>query len=202
VTKEILAIKRSKKMNKFKNLTITNLGMFLFFAGVYAFIPMTVCGQGGSTLAKDVNVVNTPSVNVANPVELATGTTVGINPSLNTVKVDTTSPITVRGEGTETIYNQVILAESAPPALSALVDVSAFKQIRIAVTREGNNSFAHITPFLYFGNVPNAFYGDRVPLDDAYENNLNKVYDTPGQLVRVQLQGVGTMRVVIYGRRN
>jgi hypothetical protein len=189
-------------MNKFRNLAITALGMIMLIVVVSALIPSTGHGQGGNTV-RDVNVVNTPSVNVINPVGLTTGTTVGINPSNNTVKLDATNPVTVRGEETEIIYNQVITAQCCPPSLSAIVEVSAYKQIRIAVTREsGNNSYVLITPFLHFGNEENPNYSDRVPLDDAYENSMNKVYDTPGQLVRVQLQGSGNVRVVIYGRRN
>lgn len=187
-------------MNKYKNLTISALGTRILIAICGVFSPLALHAQG--TAVKDVNVVNSPTVNIANPVGLASGTTVGINPSNNTVKLDATIPVTVRGDGTEIIYSQDITAECCPPALSAMVDVSLYKQIRIAVTRVGNNANALITPFLHFGIVENAFYTDRVPLDDAYENSMNKVYDTPGQFVRVQLQGQGVMRVVIYGRRN
>ena len=54
-------------MNKFKNAAIGIVGIILMITIVSALIPMTGHGQGG-TIAKDVAVINTPSVNVTNPV--------------------------------------------------------------------------------------------------------------------------------------
>ena len=178
-------------MNRLKNLTIKNSGMFLIIAVVAALFTVTADGQ-----VSDVNVVNTPTV------LFPRGATIGIDSSNNTVKLDETSPVTVRGEKTEVILNQLVTASCCPPTVSAKVDVSAYKQIRIVVKSEtGNNSGVWITPLLRLDNTQD-YYGDRIPLDASQQNSLNKVYDTPGQFVQVQLQGSGSIRVVIFGRRN
>ena len=118
------------------------------------------------------------------------------------MKLDETSPVTVRGEQTEVILNQVVAASCCPPTVSTKVDVSAYKQIRIVVKSEnGNDSGVWITPQLRLDDTQQ-YYGDQIPFDAAQTNGLNKVYDTPGRFVQVLLQGAGNMRVVIFGRRN
>jgi hypothetical protein len=184
-------------MNKIK----TSINAFLGISLIVLVGAVITTNAQAPTTSKDVNVVNTPSVNVANPVGLAPGTIVGISSTNNTVRLASNTLVTVRGEKTEIIYNQVVTAFCCPPAITALVDVSAYKQIRIVASLETVNNSVLITPYLHFSNDPNANYSERVTLDDSYQNSMNRVYDTPGQYIRVQLQGSGSVKIMIFGRR-
>lgn len=192
-------------MNGFKKLTIMNVGTFLLLAGIYAFIPTTVCGQGGNTLAKDVNVVNTPTVNVANPVELATGTTVGIDPTKNVIKLDPVSLVS----NTVLVVNQPSNVSGGQNVTVTVgpVDVSQFKQIRVVVARDPVGPSVcpvEITPYLRYGNE----FSKKIPLDNTYSDNMNQLYETPGQSFELLLRNPpgncvnmpSVMQVVIYGR--
>jgi hypothetical protein len=81
-------------LNRFKNSLIALAGTLALIAVVAAFTPGTTQGQSGSTPPKDVTVVNTPTVN------LAEGARVGIDPARNTVKVDESArePVTINLE--------------------------------------------------------------------------------------------------------
>jgi hypothetical protein len=176
-------------MNIIKQSAAEILGILLFGL-IAAIIP-------AAAQTTDVNVVNTPTV------ILPRGSTIGIDSSNNTVKLDPTAPVKVRGEKTEVILNQVINVDIVNyPHFSAKVDVSEYKQIRIVVRNETLGANAQITPFLYPENGFNYGAG-MVPFEkDPFQNVMNKVYDTPGNFIQIMLQGSGSLRVVIYGRRN
>ncbi|HEX6123796.1 MAG TPA: hypothetical protein VFZ23_00340 [Pyrinomonadaceae bacterium] len=171
--------------------SISTVGILSLFGLVGS--GMTVIAQS-PTIAKDVNVVNTPSVIVTNPVTLAS------------------APVTVRGEETVTIFEQVgsVGGNTGPRLTLGPVNVSAYKQIRIVAVREfacPSNAGVTVTPYLRYGptGVPSP---NRIRLDTSFANDMNRVYELPGHEVEVQLEanlpecGVDVVRVLIYGRRN
>jgi hypothetical protein len=95
-------------MNRIKNSLIAFAGLSALIVIIAAVTSGTTQAQSGSTTSKDVNVVHTPSVNVANSpgvraqqagpwnvsldgtptVNLTERASVGIDPNRNTVKLD------------------------------------------------------------------------------------------------------------------
>jgi hypothetical protein len=64
---DVLRKGRRLKMDKFKNSLIAFVGLAAFIGAIAAVMPVNTKGQGGSTKPpQDVNVVNMPSVNLAN----------------------------------------------------------------------------------------------------------------------------------------
>ena len=96
-------------MKRIKNSLIALAGTLALLAVVAAFTPGTTQGQSGGTPSKDVNVVNTPTVNARQDgdwsVKLADGASVGLDPARNTVKVDESArdPVTIVFDGLEIV---------------------------------------------------------------------------------------------------
>ena len=101
--------KENQTMNRIKNSLIAFACLSALIAIIAVLTPRSTQGQAGSTTSKEVSVVNTPTVNVANSpavraqqggnwtVNLAEGASVGIDPARNKVKVDdsTREPVTI-----------------------------------------------------------------------------------------------------------
>jgi hypothetical protein len=111
-------------MNKIKKSINAFLG--ILFIGLVGAV-VTTNAQNPATTSKDVNVVNTPTVT------LAPGSTVGIASTNNTVKVDSSTPVTVQSDKAVLIYDQTFQfpAGSPPPQFSAPINISAYSRIRV-----------------------------------------------------------------------
>jgi hypothetical protein len=83
--------------------------------------------------------------------------------------------------------------------ISDVIDVSAFKQIRIVARCSSPAGPMTVRPFTMYGNTifEVATLGD---LNVSCNSGSTTTYDTPGQKLIIQVIGSGT--VVVYGRAN
>ena len=168
-------------------------------------VPVTGSVQAQQSAAWDVTVVNVPKVAVSGPVTLANGSTVGINPSSNTVQVGNlaTSPVMVRNVDQEsnpfqTSVAAIILPEGQQDTSTTIFTVPAGQRLVIEhVTAEiavpvgqrvalhtvvSDNSMSD-----YLVAQPQAtFQGFFVVFDELFVNHQTRMYVGPGlQLVLV-----------------
>jgi hypothetical protein len=116
-------------MNRYKNLIITFFGTLSLFVLVSAAIPTISQGQGGGN-SKDVNVVNTPTVEAIQSgdwnVQITGTPTVNLNNS-------TANPVWVRdvNEARQPHTSQILInfSEGAPTASGAFPAVPAGKRL-------------------------------------------------------------------------
>jgi len=151
-----------------------------------------------NTLAEPVPV--TGAVSVSN---LPAIQNVSIDPAANTVKVDTSAPLSVRGERTALISDQTRTVDiDRPVAIFDPVDVSQYKEIRIWAFVQGYTGYSLIVQILDPGT------GNDVTLDqnmnESGAGHVTKVYNPLCERLGFILVGGATahVRLRIYGRTN
>jgi len=148
--------------------------------GALCLIEGPAHAQGGAP-THNVNVVNTPTVMVA-------GTP--------TVAIAGTPTVALAGIAVETVK----IFEAIESGLSDPIDVSAFKQIRIAATCSNPAQTATVRPFVLVGDTifSVAAMGDLlVPCNTG----ATATYEVPGQAIVLNVQN-GPAHVAVFGRAN
>ena len=166
-----------------------------------------------NTLAEPVPVTGTVSVSNLPATQTVSGTVsvsnlpaiqnVSIDPAANTVKVDTSAPLSVRGERTALISDQTRTVDiDRPVAIFDPVDVSQYKEIRIWAFVQGYTGYSLIVQILDPGT------GNDVTLDqnmnESGAGHVTKVYNPLCERLGFILVGGATahVRLRIYGRTN
>ena len=151
-----------------------------------------------NTLAEPVPVTGTVSVSNLPAIQ-----NVSIDPAANTVKVDTSAPLSVRGERTALISDQTRTVDiDRPVAIFDPVDVSQYKEIRIWAFVQGYTGYSLIVQILDPGT------GNDVTLDqnmnESGAGHVTKVYNPLCERLGFILVGGATahVRLRIYGRTN
>jgi hypothetical protein len=174
-------------MSKFKPSPLAFIGLSLVIAMIALTTPRTGQGQGGSNQHPlDVEVVNTPTVQVGNTVN---------------------NPVLVHEAGTTVLaLDFTITLNPNVPFSGARVDVGTFKQIRITAVHSSGFGNYEITPRIVSiaGEI-----AEFVPLDTLTPGSLgaiNKTYDIPGRAIDFVMQagpnGPSTVELRVYGRTN
>lgn len=179
---------------KIRNLLYVLLGA-VFIAGMTPIISLGQAANGG----KDVNVVNTPSVNVNNPVTLSAGTSVGVSSSAS-------NPIFVREERTTALAFQAL--DGSFSLLNDLdVTVGPYDKIRVLVQNHGFNfsltltlmeagrSVGILDVINVQGACPDLTCGDG-------SVTTTRIYELPGRTIRFSTNVDPRLKgdVVIFGR--
>lgn len=150
--------------------------------------------------APSVNVTNIPSVNVGNAVRLAERSIVGIDSSANVVKLDPSSHVIADASPTVMAYSRHF---DAGAGLSDVIDISAFKQIRIMFsTFDPTGVNCTVTPYSQVGPAD----PEVVQLDNP--NRLGPArsgtatWDVPGTSLRFTTLSDKGCSVFVFGRSN
>ncbi len=179
---------------KIRNLLFVLLGA----AMIAAITPVISHGQGST--GKDVNVVNTPSVNVINPIALSAGTSVGISSSV-------ANPVFVRDERANLLAFQAL--DVSFSSLSDLGDVSvgSYEKIRVMVQNQGP-AFNLTLTLIEGGHAVGVL--DVINVQGACPDfpcgggavTTTRVYEVPGRFIRLSSLADQRTRgnVMIFGR--
>lgn len=102
----------------------------------------------------------------------------------------------------QTVRTQKIFDESfTQGGLSATIDVSPYRQIRIVGRCFDPGGTMNVSPFLVYGDNPDFDVAALGDLDVPCNTGSSATYESPGQTIRISV-GAGSGRVVIYGRVN
>ena len=191
--------KEKTALVKIRNLFCVLLGTAMLVALIAAITPVSSQGQGGNS-GKDVNVVNTPNVNVTNPITLSAGTSVDVSSSAS-------NPIFVREMQTTAVAFQSL--DTSFSALQNLgdIDVSPYRQIRVVVQNQGapfsltltlveaGRSIGNLDVIDVPGACPDVSCGNG-------RASVTRVYEVPGRTIRLSSNADRRIKgdVVIFGR--
>ena len=174
------------------------MGASILFVLVGVVMPDNIRGQSGS-VGKDVNVVNTPNVNVSNPVTLAAGASVNVISSA-------ANPVLVRSaQSTAVAFTASNVSFSGLEALGD-IEVAGYEKIRIVVL---NRSFAVdlVVNVVEAGQIVGVLDVIAVPGCDGSggcvgTRSISRLYEVPGRKIRFTTNADqrATGDVVVFGR--
>ncbi len=150
-----------------------------------------------------VAAMGTTTVTVAEPVTLAPGTSVSLagTPTVNVANFPSSAaPTTVM------ILDEVLAQVGFVGAYGTIVDVSAFKEIRVAATSNQTGCRLHL--YLVPDPADSSILGLPIQLGEEIledTHQATRTYNLPGEFVRLVLSSDGghcDVRTFVYGREN
>ena len=200
-------------MFKLKQSLIAFAGMSLIIGLVTLATPSPTQGQGNSDnapLAKDVNVVNTPTVNA----QQSGAWNVGIT-GTPTVKLDpTANHVTVTPRGAKLVFDSGLVSypEGTDTTLIGPIDISGYSKIRVGVSHRGPSDI-NVFPRTTLVTAPPIFLENSFPLDSfSVEDNVgsvarngpsvSRVYEVAGTTLFILVQfgdGEHDVRAAVFG---